>query len=307
MNEKKIFVTGLFGMTSFLNVDSFPREGETKRSDISFYEVGGKGYNQAYAAKKLGFDVEFYTAIGNDFYTEKLICELTKDNFSYFKFDNAFNDFACVVTDSEGSNYVLLNKGASIEINQEHIISLKDSIKQCKGVLVQNEIPFEATYKVLEIANQNGLITVFDTAPITYEIKRNPSVFKYCDVVKPNWGEAVELTDSKINDSPLLVASRIQSLGAKNVIITMGKQGAFVLTEEKDSFCQPIWPVTAIDTTGAGDVFSAALCVLLCERKTMREAVAFASAASAVSVTRRGVRSAVPSREEIYDFMNRHS
>lgn len=307
MNENKIFVTGLFGMTSFFHVDAFPKEGQTIRSKSSFYEIGGKGYNQAYTAKKLGANVEFYTAIGNDFFSEKLICELEKDDFSYFKFDDVPNDFACVVIDYTSDNYVVLNKGASTKINEKHIISVADLIVHNKGALVQNEISFEANYSILKIAHENGLITVFDPAPITKELKNNTDILRFCDVVKPNWGEAIELTNSEIDDSPLSVATRLQDLGAKNVVITRGSQGVFVLTETGDSFCQPIWPVTSIDTTGAGDVFSAALCVSLCENKTIHEAVAFASVASAISVTRRGVISAIPNREEINDLINTQS
>ncbi|HHV09890.1 MAG TPA: hypothetical protein GXX75_06410 [Clostridiales bacterium] len=307
MNENKIFVTGLFGMTSFFHVNAFPKEGQTIRSKTSFYEVGGKGYNQAYTAKKLGASVNFYTAIGNDFFSERLIYELEKDNFGYFRFDDIPNDFACVVIDNTSDNYVILNKGASTKISEKHISSIKDLIVHNKGVLIQNEIPIEANYRILKIAHENGLITVFDPAPITNELKRSTDIFRFCDVVKPNWGEATELTNSKIDDSPLSVASRLQDLGAKNVVITRGSQGAFVLTEAGESFCQPIWPVTSIDTTGAGDVFSAALCVSLCENKTIHEAVAFASAASAISVTRGGVISAIPNREEIYDLINKQS
>src|SRR5699024_2284938 len=97
MGKSKLFVIGLYGMTSFLSVDSFPQAGETKKSCRSFYEVGGKGYNQAFAAKKLGADVCFFTALGNDFYTPSLEKQLEKEKFHFFKYNEKFNDFACVV------------------------------------------------------------------------------------------------------------------------------------------------------------------------------------------------------------------
>ena len=299
MGKSKLFVIGLYGMTSFLSVDSFPQEGETKKSGRSFYEVGGKGYNQAFAAKKLGADVCFFTALGNDFYTPSLEKQLEQEKFHFFKYEKKHNDFACVVTDATGENFVLLNDGVSSAVGKNEIDAIREHIATSEGVLVQNELSFEATYEVLKIAHQKDKLTIFDPAPISKELKESPEIFDFCDVVTPNWGEAVDLIHGTTDMSPLEVAKKIQALGAKNVILTMGKQGSFVLTETGEYFQQPIFNTTPVDTTGAGDIFSAALGVALCEGSSMKEAVIFATAASGLSVTKKGVFSAIPLRKDI--------
>src|SRR5699024_8398426 len=144
MTDSKIFSLGLFGMSSFFEVLSFPKEGQTVRSLHSFYEAGGKGYNQAYAAKKLGAHVEFFAPIGNDYYTEELKEELKKNNFKFIEYEDAPNDFASIVLNKEGDNFVLLNKGASLKVTRENVNELNKNIKSAKAILVQNEIPFDA-------------------------------------------------------------------------------------------------------------------------------------------------------------------
>jgi len=307
MTSSKIFSLGLFGMTSFFNVASFPRDGETVRSIHSFYETGGKGYNQAYAAKKLGGEVQFVSAIGNDYYTEELKNELSKNDFSFIEFEDTLNDFASVVLNDHGENFVLLNEGVSLKVKKEHVDELYNTIINSDAILVQNELQFEAVERFLEIADQNKLITVFDPAPITEELLNNKNIFSYCTVITPNWSEALELTDSNSDDSPEKVASRLKEMGTKNVVITMGDKGTFVLTEDNDTFFQPIIPVETVDTTGAGDIFTASLCVSLCKSESYREAVKFASVASALSVAQNGVLTAIPDVNEIYNLMEKQS
>lgn len=303
MGKSKLFVIGLYGMTSFLTVDHFPKVGETKKSSQSFYEPGGKGYNQAFAAKKLGAEVSFFTALGNDYYTPALEEQLEKEDFHFFKYKEKPNDFACVVTDVAGENFVLLNDGVSSAIGKDEIDAISEHITASNSVLVQNELPFEAIYEVLKIAHQNGCLTIFDPAPISKELLEKPEIFDFCDVITPNWGEAIELLDAPNDTPPLEVALKIQAMGPKNVILTMGKRGSFVLTETGEYFSQSAFRMPAIDSTGAGDIFSAALCVSLCEGNSMRKAVIFASAASGLSVTKKGVLAAIPARIEIQNLI----
>lgn len=303
MTRSKIFSLGLFGMTSFFKVTSFPKDGETVRSIRSFYEAGGKGYNQAYAAKKLGAEVDFVSAIGNDYYTEDLKSELVENDFRFIEFENVSNDFASVVSNEEGENFVLLNEGVSSMISRGNINEFYKKIIESQAILIQNELSFDAIERILEIATYNQVMTVFDPAPITKELLDNKIVFNYCTVVTPNWSEAVELTGSQLEDPPEEVASRLKEMGAKNVVITMGSKGTFVLTEDNESFLQPIIPVETVDTTGAGDVFAASLCVSLCKGNSIVEAVQFATAASALSVTKRGVITAIPHLNEVYKLM----
>lgn len=305
MTRRKIFSFGLFGMTSFFNVKDFPREGETVRSLRSFYEAGGKGFNQAYAAKKLGAEVEFVSAIGRDYFTEELKKILWDNGFQFIEFENFSNDFASVVSNDLGENFVLLNEGVSSIVDKEDVNNFYKNIIESQAILIQNELSFDAIERILEIAMYNQVMTIFDPAPVTKALLDNKNIFKYCTVVTPNWSEAVELTQSKINDSPEIVAGRLKEMGANNVIITMGNKGTFVLTEADESFLQPIIPVETVDTTGAGDVFAASLCVSLCKNQSIKEAVQFATAASALSVTKKGVITAIPHLNEVNKLLDK--
>jgi len=301
----KIFIAGLYGMSAFFVNEKFPHIGETVKGNEFFFEVGGKGFNQALCAKKLDADVTFFTALGGDYFTKELKDILEMHKFGFFQFEDTTNDFACIISDKSSQNFVVLNNGASSKLTSDHFDEISDLIISNNGVLLQNEIPLDATIKILEIAHASNLITVFDPAPVTQELINNTDILKLCDVVKPNWGEAVMLTNSNENDSPYVVATKLKKLGAKNVVITLGDEGCFMLSEDNSIFEFPRFTVDAIDSTGAGDVFSAALCVALCEGEALEEAIQFASGASALSVTKRGVISGLPTRIEVDDFITK--
>ena len=272
----KISVIGICGNSIFMYADHFHENGETLIADSVFEEIGGKGINQAVAATRMGAEVSFLCAIGDDANGEKSIAAAKENGINaHFKIKKGkATPFAFILTDKNGENRVTEYKSAELTI--EDVISFEEEIAKSDILLVQQEVPSSVNEKAVEIADKYGVKVILNPAPIR-EIPDKVAEKVY--MVTPNEQEMQAIDIKRF----------------KNCITTLGKKGCLINGEETVSGIE----VNAIDTTGAGDTFNGTLAVCIAEGMSLRDASKYAVTASGISVGRKYVLNAIPYREEI--------
>lgn len=299
----KVVVAGLYGMSALFQVRGFPKEGETVSAAGLIYEPGGKGYNQAVAAKRAGAEVYFATAVGRDFYGEQAAENMERDGIERFGlfFDERWTTaFAAVITDEEGENEVIVHPGACSAIGEEFANAIEEEIAGANVLLLQLEMPLVVIGRLVKAAKAAGTYTILNPAPacpLPREILQN------VDLLTPNWGEARMIAGATDGSSMTEISRRLQELGCGDLVITMGSQGAFL--RERTGACnhQKPFPVRSVNSAGAGDTFNGALAARIAGGTGLRESVRYAAAASALAVSRDGVVAAIPKKWEVEQFL----
>lgn len=271
----KISVIGICGNSIFMNLPHFHQKGETVVAKSSHSEIGGKGFNQAVACAKMGAEVSFLGAVGSDIDAQK--CEQAAKDFGIkgcFAKKAGNTTFAVILTDNLGENRVTVYRDA--ELSPNDVTLFENEIKESDVLLLQNEIPNAVNEKAVEIANKYGVKVILNPAPIR-EIPNliAESVF----AVTPNEQEIQAINPARF----------------KNVITTLGDKGCSI----NDEIFVKALPVSAVDTTGAGDTFNGVLAVCIAEGMDIKRACEYAVTASGLSVTKKGVLESIPTRNEI--------
>ena len=286
----KLFIIGLCGQSVFLKVPHFHAPGETLHAESLFTEPGGKGYNQAVAARRMGTEAVFAGAVGRD--TEGDLCEarLVEEGITACLIRKPERTaYASILTDGSGENRVTVFPGA--RLTAADIRGLEGRFAEAGMVLLTPEIPEEVFAEALALAKKHGVRAVVNPAPFF------PWVRKYLDsawVLTPNGSEAGVMLDCGPEDLPrALAASRYP-----RVIVTLGGEGA-LCADNGDITKIPAPAVTVRDTTGAGDCFNGVLCAWLLEGYSLTEAAGGAVLAASLSVTHPHVLDGMPRREEI--------
>lgn len=278
-----------------------PVPGETVIGSSFRMGPGGKGSNQCVAAHRAGGDVVAMTKVGNDVFGRVALDFYRSEgmNTDYvFIDDSVETGTALIMVDQNtAQNCILVVNGASGHISEADIEKAAPVIRKADVLLVQLEINLDALYRVIDIANEAGVKIVLNTAPVQ---KIDNRVFAKVDTVTPNEVEAGIITGVEVKDeeSAAKAAEVFLGWGVKNVVITMGKAGAFVMNAQRKSFIKSI-QVEAVDTTGAGDAFNGGFAVAISEGKDIFEAAKFANATGALSVTKFGTAPAMPFRADI--------
>ena len=299
MNSNKIFVIGSANTDMVVKTDILPLPGETKLGGKFFMNAGGKGANQAVAAARLGGNVVFVSKIGDDIFGKQTLDNLRKENINtdyVYVDDEEPSGTALIMVNQEGENCIVVAPGANANL-LPHDIEKVNEINTAEILLMQLEIPMETIAAIVKIAKSNKLKVIINPAPAQ---PIDDELLQDLFLITPNETEATLLTGISIEDeaSAAKAADVFLRKGVQNVIITMGKQGAFFKNNDiKFAISAPA--VKAIDTTAAGDTFCGALAVALTERKAWDKAIEFAVEAASVSVTRIGAQSSVPYRNEI--------
>lgn len=300
--EQRLAVVGLYGMSALFRLDSLPQPGQTVRSRGLIFEQGGKGYNQAIGALRAGARVFYAAAVGDDAYGKDAPDVFRQDGLTDFACLTVAGQptaFAAVVSDAQGENEVIVEQGANACWTSEMADSLEEEIAKCSAILLQCEMPDEPLLRFLTIARRHGLYTVLNPAPARL---LPDALLSLCDLVTPNWGEAQTITGlpgAPVED----VAQALLRSGCGAGVITLGSRGVYAQKAGQPGFYRPAFSVSAVDTTGAGDNFNGALCARLLAGDEFMVAVRYACASSALSVTRRGVIAAIPTREEVKEFL----
>lgn len=303
----KICVLGSINMDLVLKVKNMPQEGETILSKGFEKIPGGKGANQAVAARRCGAEVYMISKIGKDDNGEYLKQKLVEDEIHI---DNVFIDekeptgMAMIMVNEGGDNSIIVISGSNMTITKEEIEIAERSIKESDILIAQFETHEEMTFKAFNKAKELGKITILNPAPAKAIDKK---LLKVTDIIIPNETEAELLTGVKVNnlESAKEAANKFLNNGVKFVVITLGSKGAAVITED---FCElvPAYKVNAIDTTAAGDSFigglSSRLNINNLTGKSLVKAVKFGNKVSSIAVQRKGAQPSIPYLKEIIEL-----
>ncbi len=302
MEKKKILIVGSANMDLFINMYKIPEKGETVMDDGGVaYMPGGKSANSAVCFARLGSESILCAKVGKDLHGQKLY-QYYKElgiNTSYIKVDpDNPTGLAVVMRENDGANRIVVYPGAN-----EHL-SL-DNISEALGtnpdaVYLGFEIPFSIALATAKMASSRGIPVFIDAAPASkeYPLENLPEV----EVFSPNETETLEYTGilPQGADSSLRAALALyKRVKCKYIVIKQGARGAFIYDGKHYFFIPSIRVGTVVDTTGAGDCFTAAMVHEYMRSKDIKSAVKYGVAAGAISVTRRGAAASMPSEDEV--------
>jgi len=296
----RIVVIGSSNTDMVVKSKKIPSPGETILGGTFMMNPGGKGANQAVAAARLKGNVTFVTKTGNDLFGEQIrhIFDFEGIDIRYIVKDPKNpSGIALIMVDQAGENCIVVAPGSNGTLSAYDIAEDVYGNDPLDVFLLQLEIPVSTVEFVAEKVFNRGNRVILNPAPAK---QLSDDLLKCLYLITPNEIEAEILTGIKVTDtlSAEKSAEKLFRKGVRNVIITMGAAGAYLMSE-KVSKIIPVVPVKALDTTAAGDVFNGALAVAISEGKDLEEAVGFANTAAAISVTRMGAQASAPFRKEI--------
>jgi ribokinase len=296
----KIIIVGSSNTDLVIKTEKMPMPGETVTGGKFTMAGGGKGANQAVAAARLGGDVAFIAKVGDDLFGRNSIERYKSENMDIshvVKDSESESGVALITVDEKGENCIAVAPGANCKLGKKDIDAAAEEFGNAEYILMQLEIPMETIEYAADIALKKGIKVILNPAPAA---TLPEGLLSKLFLITPNRTEASQL--SGVNVTSRADAERAAevflSKGVKNVVITLGSEGALVKSRNSCTFV-PAHKVKAVDTTAAGDTFSGAITVALSEGKSLDEAVEFATKASAISVTRLGAQPSVPYRKEI--------
>jgi ribokinase len=299
----RIVVIGSSNTDMVVKSKKIPVPGETVLGGTFLMNPGGKGANQAVAAARLEGNVTFVTKTGNDLFGEQArhIFDFEGINTRYIVKDPKNpSGIALIMVDQLGENCIVVAPGSNGTMSAYDIADEVYGNDPSDVFLLQLEIPVSTVEFVAQKAFSNGNRVILNPAPAK---QLSDDLLSCLYAITPNEGEAEMLTGVKVTDaaSAERSAEKLLEKGVRNVIITLGAAGAYLLTEKVSKIIQVV-PVKALDTTAAGDVFNGALAVAICEGKDLEEAVHFANKAASRSVTRMGAQASAPYRKELQEI-----
>ena len=302
--KNKIVVIGSSNVDLLMKMDHLPEKGETVTDAVFMQVYGGKGANQAVAAARAGGNVAFVNCVGEDAYTPQMVQNYKNDGIDtkfVFYEKGVASGHALIMIGDQGNNYLSVAPEANYQLTPEKIDEALPVIEEAAIIVMQYEILPETIKYVINLANRKNIPVLWNFAPAReFDLSYIPKV----NILVLNEVEAGFLAQMPVENEADAEKAAIKLIenGVEKVIITLGSQGAFVLTKN-EKVSVPAFKVDAVDTTAAGDTFCGAYAVANVEGKSPEEALRFASAAAAISVTRMGAQPSAPSRKEIDDFL----
>jgi ribokinase len=296
----KVVVIGSANVDLTVRVDHLPEMGETVSGGELYTSFGGKGANQAVAALRAGAEVRFFAKVGPDKNGESIIRNLEDLGVStegILKDVSLASGIALIMVDLAGNNAIAVAPGSNRAFTGEDIRRAEAALSWGEVLLTQLEIPLPAVNEALHLAKTHDLMTILNPAParpVTSEL------LSLVDLLTPNETEAAFLTGASVEslEQAARAGKELMEFGCAQVITTLGKDGCCWVEKDTVRFF-PAFPVTGMDSTAAGDAFNGALACAIAEGQSMGEAIRFASAAGALTVTRKGAQDSLPTRDEI--------
>ena len=301
----QIAVVGSSNMDLVVKSTRIPAVGETILGGDFIMVPGGKGANQAVAAAKLGAEVYFIAKLGSDIFAEHSL-----DNFRRARVNTKYviqtneapSGVALIMVDDEGNNSIVVAPGANQKLLPADVKKAESDIASCGAVVAQLEVPLETIEFAAKMANDLKVPFVLDPAPAQ---ELEAELLEMVDVLTPNETEAQILTGVEVTDedSARTAATTLLERGVKAVILTLGGKG-FFLADRDGSRYVSAQKVDAVDSTAAGDAFTGSLAAGMAEGKTLLDAALFANYVAALSVTKMGAQSSMPTLQEVKNFMS---
>jgi len=303
----QLIVLGSVNADHVLQVPSFPRPGETLIGGNYQVIPGGKGANQAVAAARLNADIGFIACVGDDPFGINIRQDFEKDGINIdgvIVAENTPTGIAMIQVSATGENSICLSAEANDKLDCAQIEPHVDKIRGAKYLLTQLETPIEGIEYAAKVAKESGTKVILNPAPAR---PLSNELLACIDVITPNETEAEVLTGVTVTDdvSAHQAALALHDKGIETVMITLGAKGVWLSHsgEGNQGELIPGFRVEATDTTAAGDTFNGALVTGLLEELPLEKAIKFAHAAAAISVTRFGAQTSIPSRQETDAFL----
>ncbi|HIF9257936.1 TPA: ribokinase [Photobacterium damselae] len=304
----KLVVLGSVNADHVLQVASFPRPGETLHGNSYAVIPGGKGANQAVAAARLGADIAFIACVGDDSFGHSMRAAFATEGMNVEAVmieENMPTGIAMIQVAATGENSICISAEANGCLTAEKLAPHHHLIEQADTLLMQLETPLCAIEQAAKVAKAAGTKVVLNPAPAKV---LSDELLACVDLITPNETEAEVLTGIKVvdMDSAQQAAEALHAKGIERVMITLGSKGVWISQnghgEQVEGF-----RVKAIDTTAAGDTFNGALLTALQEEMPLRDAIRFAHAAAALSVTRFGAQTSIPTRDDVELFLTQQN
>jgi ribokinase len=312
MAEGIILVVGSLNMDQVVHVPRVPVVGETLLGGGSLKLVaGGKGANQAVAIARLGARVAMAGRVGNDPFGERLLHSLQADNVDsglVVVDGEEASGTAFIFLTPEGNNAIVVASGANMRVGEDpaQMAHILQAIAQARALVLQMEIPAETVISLSAAAHHAGVPVILNVAP--GQPLPNETL-EQVEVLIVNENEAGVLSGQRVDtlEDARIVGTVLHEHGTANVVITLGSQGAMLVTSDKQGKTKIVHQsapqVQVVDTTAAGDCFVGALSVALTEQQGVEDALRFAVYASALKVTKFGAQSGLPTRSEVEAFI----
>jgi ribokinase len=300
--KPRIVVVGSLNMDLVVRTERLPRPGETVHGRDFCQVPGGKGANQAVAAALLGAEVTMIGRVGDDAYGRQLLESLASrgvDTRLVEATSGATSGLAMIGVEDSGQNAITIIGGANAQLSPDDIAAGEAEIAAAGALVVQLEVPLLTVAAAIAIAKKHGVLTVLDPAPAP--AGPLPPGLLAVDVLSPNQTEAEALTGIAVAGptDAAQAAAILHARGARLVVVKLGEQGALASDGHGLALHISAQQVKVVDTTAAGDAFTAALSVALVEGRQLADATRFACTAGSLATTRRGAQDAMPSREEV--------
>lgn len=309
----EIIVVGSLNIDLVVGVRHFPGPGETITGSSFRTFCGGKGANQAYAAAKLGARTAMIGQVGNDDAGKAQVSNLAAAGVDtrHILIDPAApTGTAVIAVQEDGENRIIIVPGANGSFTPDRLAASEPLLRSARIALFQLELPLATVAQAIEYARAGGAIIILDPAPAP-DGNLPDALLAQVDYLTPNASELIKLTGSLLNENSSLDYLAAEALllvrrGARKVLAKLGARGVVIVTSSTVEHV-PAFSVTPVDTTAAGDCFNAAFAVAHLEGKSDRDAVLFANAAAACSVTRPGAQCSMPDRAEVEALIQQQS
>jgi len=304
-SRPRLLIVGSLNMDLVVQTALWPQPGQTVAGTQFQTIPGGKGANQAVAAARLGGQVSLLGRLGDDVFGESLSQHLAEEGLSLEGVQRTEHceTGVAVITVQGGENTIVVVPGANGRLQPDDIQQHASRFQDVACVLLQNEIPLETSAAAIRLARQHGAKVIWDPAPAPQA--ELPDEFWRVDLITPNQSELAELTGKPTQtlEEARRAADLFHQKGVPIVVLKLGAQGALWLEQDAPPVFQPAFPIKAIDSTAAGDAFTAALAVKWAERAAISEILAFACAAGGLAATRLGAQSSLPTRYDVEQFL----
>ena len=295
----RIVVVGSANTDLVMRVRYLPRPGETVLGGTFASVLGGKGANQAVAAARAGAHTTFVAKVGTDAMGDAAIAAYRAvgiDTTHVSRHESSPSGVAIVVVNEAGENAIAVASGANGMLLPADVDRARPEIAMADVLLLQLEVPLETVRHAIAVAQAAGVRVILNPAPAR---PLDEALLAAVWLVTPNETEAAMLTGSSpAGFDVAAAAAHLIAHGPRAAVITLGGRGAFV-RDSGTALHVPAYPVHPVDTVAAGDVFNGCLAVAVAEGRDLADAVRFATAGAALSVTRRGAQDSAPGRPEI--------
>jgi ribokinase len=297
MTGPKITVVGSFAVGLTMRAPKLPIFGETMLGSDFDMGPGGKGSNQAVATARLGARSSLLAILGLDklasIATDLYAAEGVDASLVLTRSERA-TGVGFIILNDKGENFIILDMGANELMDAAAVDAGEARIAESAVVMTVLEVPIAAAARAMELGRKHGAKTILNPAPAR---QLPDAIFASVDYLTPNESELRILLGLSADDprSSRELARELRRRGVGNVVVTLGRSGALILTDELDAMV-PAVPVEVTDTTGAGDAFNSGFAVALAEGRDIVDAVRFGVVCGAIACTRLGVIPGLPQR-----------